>query len=174
MGGGGKGSSNNTDTSAQLGQLAQTLFNETSPIRSELLGQGLEALRTGGIGAQIPMISRAIESSKSQLSQDLTGMQESLASTRLVGTPFAQHILGQGRIAGNQGIANIPTNYAQNFISQLPSFVSSLTGQGVSGMGSAAGAAAQTQASMNAANAQQTSTMIQGATSAAMLAAMMF
>lgn len=125
------------------------MFNETAGLRKEFTNQWLEALRTGGISAQLPMIARAVEASKGQLSQDLQATSENLAKHRLVGTPFGQSILSQGRILGGQQIANIPTSYAQNSINMIPSFLAAMTGTSMSGAGQAASAQSQLYSSYN-------------------------
>lgn len=136
MGGGGKKeSSSETD---YLGQYARALFNETSPLRKEFTDQSLEALKTGGIGAQIPLIARAIEASKAQTSQNLFTTFENLSKSRLAGTPFGQAIMAGSRIAGDQATARIPTDYAQSFISQIPGFIGAMTGTAVQGQSGAA------------------------------------
>lgn len=135
MGGGKKESSQNVD---HLGQMARALFNETSALRKEYQGQSLEALKTGGIGAQIPIIARALEASKSAASQSRQQTVDSLSRSNLAGTPFGQAILAQQEIQGNQHTADIPTQYAQSFISQIPSFITALTGQGIQGQQGAA------------------------------------
>lgn len=131
MGGGGK--KENSSETDYLGQYARALFNETSPLRQEYTKQALEGLRTGGIGAQIPLIARAVEASKAQTSQDLLTTQENLNKSRLSSTPFGQAILAGTRIAGNQATARIPTDYAQGFIQQVPGYAMGLTGQAVQG-----------------------------------------
>ena len=135
--GGKKSSSPEVDN---LGSYARALFNETAGLRKTYEDQGLEALKTGGITAQIPLIARALEASKGQLSQDLQATNDDLARQNLAGTPFGEGIRSQARITGGQQIARIPTDYAQGFIQQLPSFLASLTGQSFGGMGNAAGA----------------------------------
>lgn len=141
MGGGKKENAPEIDN---LSSLARNLFNETAGLRKEFTAQGLEALKTGGISAQLPMIARAVEASKGQLSQDLQSTQDSLARSGLVGTPFGQNILAQGRIMGGQNISNIPTSFAQNTINMIPNFIAAMTGQSMGG----AGQAAQAQSSL--------------------------
>lgn len=147
MGGGGKKeSSSETD---YLGQYARALFNQTSPLRKEFTDQSLEALKTGGIGAQIPLIARAVEASKAQTSQNLQTTQENLAKSRLAGTPFGQAIMAGSRIAGDQATARIPTDYAQGFISQIPGFIGAMTGTAVQGQSGAAANQTQLYSSYN-------------------------
>lgn len=146
MGGGKKENAPEIDN---LSSLARSLFNQTAGLRKEYTAQGLEALKTGGISAQLPMIARAVEASKGQLSQDLQATSDDLAKHRLVGTPFGQSILSQGRILGGQQIANIPTNYAQNTINMIPNFIAAMTGTSMSGAGQAASAQSQLYSSYN-------------------------
>lgn len=154
MAGGGGGKQKSSPQIDQLGAIAKQLYNDTSSVRNTMLKQGEEALKTGGIGAQIPMITRALDQSRSQLSTDLASTKEDLAKYRLVGTPFGQSILQNAQVVGNQGISQIPTNFAQGMIAQLPGFVSALTGQGMSGMGQAASAQSNVTSSYNNAYSQ--------------------
>lgn len=154
MAGGGGGKQDSSPQIDKLSQLGQQLFNETSGVRGTMLQQGEEALKTGGIGAQIPMITRALDASRSQLSTDLQSTSDDLAKHRLVGTPFGQSIMQNARVLGNQGISQIPTNFAQGAIAQLPGFISALTGQGMGGMGQAASAQSNVTSSYNNAYSQ--------------------
>lgn len=140
--------------------MAQGLYNETSPLRQEYGNQSLEALRTGGITAQVPIINRAVEASRSSLGDNLRNLTEDLAKYRLTGTPFGQQIYNQARIGGEANVANIAPSYAANFISQVPSFVSALTGTGMQGMGAGAGAQGGVVQSDNAGRAQTSAAFI--------------
>ena len=89
MGGGGKGK---TSQSGQLDALIQEFATTSRPARQELFGQVTEALQTGGIGARIPIISKAVESSKAATSQALTQIDESLARSGLSDSTFGARI----------------------------------------------------------------------------------
>lgn len=157
MGGGKKENSPQTD---QLSSMARALFNQTAGLRKEYTNQSLEALKTGGITAQIPIIARALEHSRRAQSQSRQTTTDNLARTGLVGTPFGQSILAQQEITGNQQIADIPTNYAQSFINQIPNFVSTMTGQGIQGQGQASSNEVQLYGSYNNAYGQVMPTII--------------
>ncbi len=157
MGGGKKENSPQTD---HLGQMARALFNQTAGLRSEYLKQSEEALKTGGINAQIPIIARALEHSRQAQSQSRQTTTDNLARTGLAGTPFGQSILAQQEMTGNQQIADIPTNYAQHFISQIPAFITSMTGQGMQGQAGASQNETQLYSSYNNAYGQVMPTII--------------
>lgn len=156
MGGGKKENASQVD---DLGSYARLLFNETAGLRQEFTDQGLEALQTGGINAKIPIIARALEASRGAMSRSRQTTHDSLARSNLAGTPFGQSILAQQEITGNQQIADIPTQYASNFVSLLPQYISTLTGQGVTGLGGAASAQTGLYGSYNNAYGQTTNTL---------------
>lgn len=93
---------------------------ETSPLRSETLGQILEALKTGGVGAQIPMIQSAVSGSQRATSAALRGTSDSLAGANLTGTPFGQRTLAEAGLAGRQQTAAIPTQMAGQIAGAAP------------------------------------------------------
>jgi hypothetical protein len=159
VGGGGKDKS--SPGIDQLLSMAAGLNSEVSPLRQAYGKQSLEALKTGGITAAIPIINRAVEASRSSLSSTLNSMNEDLAKYRLTGTPFGQQIYNQARIGGEANVANIAPQYAANFINQIPSFVSAITGQAVQGMGAGAGAQGGVIQSDNAGRAQTSAAFIQ-------------
>lgn len=155
MGSGGKGGSGTAPGAGKLSKLATQLFNETTPMRQQLGQQMMEALTTGGVGARIPMIQRAVESSKAATSQALQGTNKQLAQTGTAGTPFASgilsNILGQGELQ----TANIPTAIANEFIQMVPNFSLGSAQSGLQGLSSAVSANATTTASKNQAAAQE-------------------
>lgn len=94
-------------------KMNKQLFQESTPVRKELLGQTLEALTTGGVGARIPLIQRAVEANKAGLAQGLRASSENISSIPgLAGTPFAESIMAQQRVGGEQALAGIPTEIA--------------------------------------------------------------
>lgn len=113
------------------------LFGQAKPVQKELFGQTLEALRTGGVGAQIPIIQRTVESQKQALSGSLKDLEGGLAGSNLAGTPFGQRILAQTAMQGRQEISNVPTAFAQQFISGAPGLTQGATGQGINLLGQA-------------------------------------
>jgi hypothetical protein len=87
-----------------------------TPFERTLFNQGLEALTTGGVGARIPFIQRALESSKEANAQTIAQTSDALSRTRLAGTKFGQTVLANTRQAGNQQTSKIPTTVAEEAI----------------------------------------------------------
>lgn len=136
------GSVAKSDTPAQVGQLgrlANKLLTESSPVRQALLGQQLEALRTGGVGARVPIIQNAVAASRQATGDALQQEQGTLATQGLAGTVFGNRILNQGRILGDTATSRIPTDYASKLIEGAPSFVSQLTSLASGNLNNAAG-----------------------------------
>ena len=96
------------------------------PVQTQLFSQISEALRTGGVGAQIPIIQQAVSQSQAALGTSLQQSGDELARSGLAGTPFAARALGEQRRAGAQQIAGIPTQGAQQLIGQAPQIVTGL------------------------------------------------
>ena len=132
--GSGAGKPETPEQITKLGQIAETILKQAGPLRKELLGQTLEALKTGGVGARIPVIQRAVESSKQATSNALRGTTESLGATGLASSPYGQSILANIRTQGGQATSQIPTQIAENFIGAAPGIVASMQGQGLQGL----------------------------------------
>jgi hypothetical protein len=98
-------------------------------LNDQLLSQITEALRTGGIGAQIPIIQQSVSNANQALGDTLTQTQGGLASSGLGRTPYGARIMAETQRAGNADIARIPTDAAKEFIGMAPQFASSLMGQ---------------------------------------------
>jgi hypothetical protein len=132
-----------------LGGQGRRLFRGIFPLFKELTGQQLEALRTGGVGAQIPVIQRAVEQTRLATARGLTDVEQGLAAQGLAGTPFAARMQAQLAQQGRLAASQIPTNIAQQFIAGIP-------GQIQTGLGGAAqlgGASAQALANLAGATA---------------------
>lgn len=107
---------NSQKSNEQRGQAALPFARlagmQTQGLRGEYLGQALEALRTGGSGAQIPSIQRAVEQSNMATGQALTQMQGALGTSGLRGTPQGQSLLAQVLQQGLQQTSQIPSQIA--------------------------------------------------------------
>ena len=128
-------------------------FNQATPTISLLLSQFLEALKTGGITAQDPLSSRLLEAQKSQLAQGLTTTENDLGRTGNAKNPYGQGILANMSVQGEQGLSNIGTNLAQNFLSMFAPHITALQNAGLGGLGNAATAQGSVASNNNAANA---------------------
>lgn len=141
----------------EMAARSRGLMQQTNAPRREILSQLTEALRTGGVGAKIPSIQRAVESSNQQNSQALGQTAEQLAAKNIGGTAGARIMAGQ-RLAGAQQTSQIPTTMAQQVIAQFMPFLSQVQGLGFGGL-SQAGQAQQQQEQFNTA---QRNAAIQG------------
>jgi len=141
MGGGGKGGESGANE--DLGKIAKQFFAETTPLRQETISQFLEALTTGGVGARIPIISKAQEQSRQATSNTLRGTDQQLAQSGLAGTPFGENIRAQTLQQGQQATAMVPIDIINQMLTQIPGFVTGSNQVVVSGLGQAADAQAQ-------------------------------
>lgn len=125
--------------------LMRALLGETKNLRGEYNEQLMEALTTGGVGARIPIISKAMEASKRATSKAMTGAGEDMARKGLSGSPFGEAILSNISREGAYATSQIGPQYAQQMISGIPGYVGGMAQTAVGGMGQASGSAAQAQ-----------------------------
>ena len=132
------GSSSKTSTGSATSPFAPLIakFAKSFLPSAKAFGQQeTEALKTGGVNAQIPIINRAVDASRGAESSANQDTQQALARAGLANTSFGAQILGNQEMQGAQKTAAIPTDIASQFISAVP---------GTSGTGvSAASGAAQ-------------------------------
>jgi hypothetical protein len=126
------------------------VFRNVFPLFQEFTGQQLEALRTGGVGAQVPIIQRSVEQAKLATASGLQSAEQGLAAQGLSGTPFAARTLAQVGQQGRLLASQIPTDIAQQFIAGIPQMsqigltgAAQLGGAALGGLGDIATAAGQ-------------------------------
>lgn len=124
--GSGKSRSNQASGQAVIPYLQGEVQPGYGPLQNELFRQITEALRTGGVGAQLPIIQQSVSGANQALSDTLRQTEGSLASSGLSRTPYGQRILAQTRQEGSQAIGRIPTDIASQFIGQAPGAVQGL------------------------------------------------
>jgi hypothetical protein len=140
MGGGKGGSSREGSTNIsstpdpEVSAFTKELREGTKPIRDEVYGQVLEALRTGGIGARLPIIQRSVEGSRAATSQALRDTTASASGTGLEQSPFLARVLAETRLAGNRSTNAIPTNIAKEFIDIAPALATGSSAQILTGL----------------------------------------
>lgn len=132
------GSGKKKRTARQQRTVALETERVAGPVRESLFKQILEALQTGGVGAQIPIIGQAQERQQQALSRSIEGTKEDLFRAGLGQSPFGIDILSRQRTAGEQGIARIPTDIAQQFISMAMPGSLGATQSSIGGLGQAA------------------------------------
>lgn len=134
--GGGKEESKTSSKAAKtLARLAETFATETGGIRTGLIDAMQEVLATGG--SSIPIISSAVDASRSASSRALSETEESLAQSGLAGTPFGETILAGERGEGERNVAATQEGLAQNIFGMISNFV---LGQGQTALSGLAGA----------------------------------
>jgi len=134
--GGGKGESKTSSKAAKiLARLAEQFSTETGGIRTDLIDAMQEVLTTGG--SSVPIISSAVDASRSASSRALQQTEESLATSGLAGTPFGETILAGERGEGERSVAATQEGLAQNIFGMISNFV---LGQGQTALSGLAGA----------------------------------
>lgn len=93
---------------------------QAAPIRGEQYGQMLEALRTGGVGAQIPLIQRSVANQLRATGDTLRELRGSLTGANLAGTPFGQRAIGDILLQGRSQAANFGPQLAASLAQQVP------------------------------------------------------
>lgn len=137
-----------SDPSAALVPASQGILSQVGGVAQEFFGQMLEMLQTGGVGAQAPIISRALESSKQATSTAMRQTEEGLAQRGLAGTPFGERILAGQRATGAAETSRVPTDIATAFMSLIPQAIGGAQQTGISGL--AAGRTEQASSTMDA------------------------
>lgn len=138
---------------AEMGIRGRQMLRQVAPARKLMLKQLTEALRTGGVGAKIPMIQQAV-SRANQATASMTAQTAEQLASKNIGGPFAARTIAGMRLAGAQQSAAIPTQMAEQLIGQ---FTPVMMGTQQLGMGafSQSAQAAQQLAEFNAAQRQQ-------------------
>lgn len=165
----GKGGGASAETSAtrQLARFGRSFQRTSRGARKSYFDQLEEALNTGGVGARIPIIQRAIEASNASSSKTLGSTQDSLARSGLVGTPEGQRILAQVRQQGAYQSEQTPTNIINQLLAQAPNAVLGSASNITSGLQSAAATEGGLQASNQAQEAASQSAVVGGGAAAA-------
>ena len=163
-------------SSAEEGLLsiATNLINQSEPLRTEVMGQTLESLRTGGVGAGLPIVQRSIEGSRAATSAALGQIGESMDRQGLGGSSYKNSLMADTALRGAQTTEAIPQQWAEKFIEGAPSMMLGVTGQGLGGYSSATGAANQRsgiQAQRDIAKGNQQTQMLTSMMGAAAMAA---
>ena len=115
-GGGGKKGQELIKTAVRVGQQTE---RQSLPSRTLGFGQATELMATGGIGARLPVIAKALEAARNGMATGRTNLEQSLASNSLAGTPFGNAQLMGYDIAAGLGEANVQQQAANNAISQI-------------------------------------------------------
>lgn len=115
-GGSGKKGQELIKTAVRVGQQTE---RQSLPSRSMSFSQANELLSTGGIGARIPSIMKALESARSGMAVGRNNLEDTLAAGGLAGTPYGAAALGSYDITAGLGEANVEQNAANNAVAQI-------------------------------------------------------
>lgn len=135
-------------TAGQFGVITREsgrLMREAAPSRKLMFSQLEEALRTGGVGARIPIIQRAVGDVQAATTRAMGQSREQFARAGIGGSPIALQSLAQQQMAGSQAAARIPTEIAGQIIGAGPQMVAGQEQQALGGFATAGAAAQQAQ-----------------------------
>jgi len=140
---GGKTSSSTSSQSSPyapiLAAIGSQMWNTAKPVSQTYANQANEALKTGGVNANIPSINASVDASRQSSSQSETQLRQRLAQSGLAGTPFAQNIMAQQQGTDNARTGAIPADATQAFISQAVPTVLNEGNAGIGALGTAGG-----------------------------------
>ncbi len=137
------GKVNKSSAENGLLDISSALMAEISPLRKEVIGQTLESLQTGGIGARLPIVQKGIEASRAATSSALSQLDEGMARQGLGQSGYANALRAQTLLSGELETQAIPQRAAEQFIAIAPSLASGFTGQGLQGFSTSGGLANQ-------------------------------
>ena len=124
FGGGSRGSSQSGfayQPDPSISQFTSEVREQSRPVREEVFKQVFEALRTGGIGARLPIAQRGVESSRAATSATLRELDEGFAQAGGRNNEFNQRIRALTSMAGAQETEAIPTAIAREWADIAPS-----------------------------------------------------
>lgn len=141
---GGKSQSSGTSSTlspyaAMLARYGVQSLKGAEPVMQQLLGQEGEALRTGGITNQIPIINRQVDAARQAAAESGTNTQEMLSKYGLANSAFGARIMAEQNAQSAQDVANVPANTIQGILAQAPQVAESAMGEGAGLLGTAAG-----------------------------------
>jgi len=116
---------------ADMEGLLKRLLNVSQPARKLEFQQLTEALQTGGVGARIPIIQRAVEAAMGAAGQSETLGRERTARAGLAGSPFDVASQIGTHTANTANIAGIGPSIASQLIAQGPNMVNAATSQAI-------------------------------------------
>ena len=151
------GDSGGKGAGKKLEGMASQMFSETGALRGDVIGMFEEIMRTGGAQTISPIVGRAVESSRRAGSQAMAGTEANLLRQGMgADSPFFQQILANVGRESELATSQIPTDFAQQFLSMIPGFTQGAAQMGMQGMG----AAGQTQAAGKSATMQAISSFM--------------
>lgn len=161
--GGGKGQ---PSANLELERRSEELFDLARPILETGASQFEEILRSGGSGALLPSITKAVEGTRSAASSGLAGAEELLTSRGITGTA-AGTILANLFQQGELAVAGVEPGFVLPIQQQALNAILGTPQLAISGLGGAAGAQSAVRSTEIGAQAEVLSSLIEGVTGAA-------
>ena len=100
-----------------------------------------EALKTGGVGAQVPFVQNAVGASTQASNAAMSNAKNALSTIGAGNDPLSQGVLAGINMQGQQTAANIGPQLTEQFISMAPGVASSTANMGFGGLETGAGLA---------------------------------
>ncbi len=143
VGGGKSGSSGSSTTispyAAMLAKFGVQNLKAAEPVTQQLLSQEGEALRTGGVTNQIPLINRGVDAARQAGSQSNQSAQQLISQYGLSGSAFGARLMAEQNQQNNQNVANVPAEVTQSILSQAPAVSANAGALGAGLLGTAGG-----------------------------------
>lgn len=122
-----------------LTQFATDYYQQTQPLRTETINQMMEALKTGGVNAQLPFVQKATESAKAATSNALKQLDERLAGTGMGSSPYMARARGDILTSGALAQSQIGPEFAAGLIQGAVPYGASAVPTALGGLGTSGG-----------------------------------
>lgn len=120
-----------------LGNIMRAILRQAAPSRKLMLSQLTEALATGGVGARIPIIQRAIEAQYQAAGRENQTLKENIARSGQSGTVFANQAQAQQNVAASSRLADVGPSIARAMVEGAPQTIASQQNPAIEGLGQA-------------------------------------
>lgn len=146
MAGGGKSTTQQTSSplAPLLAQISSTLFGEAQPTTTALGNQTAQALNTGGVTAQVPIINRALDASRAAYTTSIESLRQNLARWGQGSSTSGQSVLAGAQQAGQQQVAATGPQTTLQFLQSALPMIFGLNSNAI-GAGGTAGGLSNTQ-----------------------------
>ena len=137
------GASQTGSTTSPYGQQAaaagQGILSGVAPTTADYQSMIQSALTGGGLsGVGIPMAQAAISQARGAAGANLASADSFLARSGTANSPFAAQLQSSIAAQGNEATAQAPVGIYQQLLNQIPGFISSQQGAGLSGLATGA------------------------------------
>lgn len=121
MGGGNQSQSQTSGPSWQQRKAQGFQMDASSPVLALVAQQLMEALRTGGVGAQVPIAQRAVEAGRHATATTSQNTSDALTRSGITG-PFARQVQAGVEQKGDFDVSQIMPQMMQMLLQMAPDF----------------------------------------------------